>query len=269
MFKRLLKLIVHSIIFLLLTILTQIGGLLYLLSLLLIRKNTPRRKLKRTGVFLLLYGLSTFLIVPALAPLFGREKIKDTPHLEAHSFFYKLMNRNYVRPELHQALHEIAEEFGNHKEGLKLIYLDACFPFIDNFPLLPHLSHHDGKKIDVSLVYQNAEGQWTNKKPSVSGYGVYERAKPGEFNQTSQCKQKGYWQYDFPKYLSLGEINTALEFSKTGTRELAKRIINHPKIGKVFIEPHLKTRLQLGSDKVRFHGCRAVRHDDHIHFQLR
>ncbi|MFT5619364.1 MAG: hypothetical protein ACI85I_002607, partial [Arenicella sp.] len=39
--------------------------------------------------------------------------------------------------------------------------------------------------------------------------------------------------------------------------------------GKVFIEPHLKTRLGLENySKIRFHGCQAVRHDDHIHVQL-
>ncbi len=34
-------------------------------------------------------------------------------------------------------------------------------------------------------------------------------------------------------------------------------------------KPHLKTRLKLSSAKIRFHGCQAVRHDDHIHVQLR
>ena len=40
-------------------------------------------------------------------------------------------------------------------------------------------------------------------------------------------------------------------------------------IEKVFIEPHLKTRLNLTSNKIRFHGCQAVRHDDHIHLQVK
>ena len=33
--------------------------------------------------------------------------------------------------------------------------------------------------------------------------------------------------------------------------------------------PHLKARLGLNSNKVRFHGCHAVRHDDHFHVQLK
>ena len=37
---------------------------------------------------------------------------------------------------------------------------------------------------------------------------------------------------------------------------------------KIFIEPHLKQRLGIKNQKVRFHGCGAVRHDDHIHLQI-
>jgi hypothetical protein len=37
-------------------------------------------------------------------------------------------------------------------------------------------------------------------------------------------------------------------------------------VRRVFIEPHLKARLDLARlSKVRFAGCRAARHDDHIH----
>lgn len=54
-----------------------------------------------------------------------------------------------------------------------------------------------------------------------------------------------------------------------GTKALAQLILKQKNVGKLFIEPHLKTRLNLTSKKVRFHGCKAVRHDDHIHFQLK
>ena len=40
------------------------------------------------------------------------------------------------------------------------------------------------------------------------------------------------------------------------------------RVEKLFIEPHLKTRLGVESPKIRFQGCRAARHNDHIHFQL-
>ena len=40
-------------------------------------------------------------------------------------------------------------------------------------------------------------------------------------------------------------------------------------IGKIFIEPHIPAGLGISNDAIRFQGCRAARHDDHIHIQLR
>lgn len=263
------KIILHILIIVLLTALTQIGGIIYLITILLLKKQTEKKRLKRIGVFVILYLFATFLIVPNLAPVFGREKIKETEFLQAHSFFYKIANRNYVRPELNNAIEKIANELEKKNSGIKMIYLDANFPFIDKFPLLPHLSHNDGKKIDVSLIYENESGKLTNQKPSISGYGAYEGPSYSEYNQISICKNKGSWQYDFPKYLTLGKINKDIQFSQKGTRDLISLIVKQNSIGKLFIEPHLKNRLNLTNEKVRFHGCQAVRHDDHIHFQLR
>lgn len=252
------------------TIITQIGGVIYLIVILLIKQSSTKRRLKRILLFSFLYSLSTFLIVPIIAPIFGREKIKETEVLEAHSFFYKLANRNYVKPKLNDVLQSVSIDLSeNYSYGLKLIYLDANFPFIDKFPLLPHLSHNDGKKIDVSLIYKYPNGKLSNEKPSRSGYGVYEEPNEEEFDQTDTCKKQGNWQYDFPKYLTMGKSNRKLEFSENGTHELIKLILEENDVGKLFIEPHLKNRLKLTSEKVRFHGCKAVRHDDHIHFQLK
>ncbi len=261
------KIFLQIIVVILLTTITQIGGLIYLITLLIVRK-TDKKKRKRFVVFTSLYLFATFLIIPQVAPMFGREKIKDTQTVKAQSFVYKLANRNYVTPALNTTLQKIGEDFSKRYPGSKLVYLDANFPFIDKFPLLPHLSHNDGKKVDVSLMYQTIDGQFTNKKPSVSGYGVFEAPKKGEYDQIAICKKKN-WFYDFPKYLTFGKINKNIEFSAQGTRDLVDLITKQRAIGKVFLEPHLKNRLNLTNQKVRFHGCRAVRHDDHIHIQLR
>lgn len=251
------------------TVFTQIGGIVYIIAVISIKKRSKNRQWKRFGIFAGLYLITTFMIVPNVAPIFGREKIKETAFLKAHSVFYKLANRNYVRLELNQSLNQIATEFETENNGIQMIYLDANFPFIDGFPLLPHLSHNDGKKVDVSFIYEDPNGNLTNKKPSISGYGVYEKPTEKENDQNMVCKQRGNWQYDFPKYLTLGKINQEIEFSEIGTRELANLILKQNSVGKLFIEPHLKSRLNLTNDKVRFHGCQAVRHDDHIHFQLK
>jgi len=217
---------------------------------------------------MLSYSFVSLFLVPKIAPLFGREKIKNTELIKANSFIYILANRNYVVPELNNVLDKVSKKLHERYNGIQLVYLDANFPFFNGFPLLPHLSHDDGKKIDLSLVYEDKNGKLTNKKPSISGYGVFEGPKKGEFDQISICENKGKWQYDFPKHLTFGRINKNIEFSKKRTKSLILLIVQQRKVGKLFIEPHLKSRLRLVNKKIRYHGCQAVRHDDHIHLQL-
>ena len=53
------------------------------------------------------------------------------------------------------------------------------------------------------------------------------------------------------------------------TKTLVELFANQTAVGKIFIEPHLQTRLQLTSNKIRLHGCQSVRHDDHFHVELK
>jgi len=252
----------YPLTFILLTILTQIGGILFLLAHWIAKKS----QLHTLMVFIPLYLIATFLLVPHLAPLLGREPIKHSAKIEPTNYLTVILNRNYVRPELNQLLHKTEKYLTD--APFKIKYLDASFPFIKGFPLLPHLSHNDGKKIDISFVYEDGHGMVDDKK-SRSGYGVFVPIKQGEYNQTKVCKSKGAFQYNYPKYLTFGKINEDLNFSEQGTRELIIALLKNRNLGKIFIEPHLKKRLNLTDSRVRNHGCRAVRHDDHIHVQLK
>jgi len=250
------------ILFLVLTVVTQIGGFALILA------RITSKKIKRSWSFIPLFaGWYLFLSVvltPPLAKIFGREKITVNDNLTPTSVWTVVLNRNYVTPKLNEALQDIANDLPG---DLQLSYLDACFPFVNGFPLLPHLSHNDGKKIDISFMYVTPENVATNLKPSRSGYGVFEVPRENELDQNTRCKSQGYWQYDYSKYLTFGTPHDDLKFSNERTKTLLISILNHPNIEKIFIEPHLKNRLNLQSQKVRFHGCRAVRHDDHIHIQ--
>ena len=168
---RLLIFLVHALIFVALTVITQIGGLAFLISLFFFSSKSKYRRLKRIGVFVVFYLALTFLVTPLVAPIFGREKIKGDGVRLYHSF-YTLTNRNYVRPELNDVLKTISTEFRNDYEDLEVLVLDANFPFFDGFPLLPHLSHNDGKKVDLAFIYKNESGNSVNDKVSRLGYGV-------------------------------------------------------------------------------------------------
>ena len=70
---RLVKFLGVLLVICLLTLITQIGGLLFLVCYLVFRKN----KVKLVLSFVVLYLVSTFLLVPLIAPVFGREKNQD------------------------------------------------------------------------------------------------------------------------------------------------------------------------------------------------
>ncbi len=265
--KIILNIISKTFIFIFLTIITQVGGVIYLISLMVAKKWHKYLKFKILIIFLSLYLIFSFLIIPSIAQIFGREKIKNSEKIKPTNYLTILLNRNYVNPRLNKLLSKTAKEL--QKTDIEIHYLDANFPFINKFPLFPHLSHNDGKKIDISFIYTSKQGVISNKQKSISGYGVFEEPKTNEYNQTKNCLKQGYFQYDYSKYLTLGKINHELVFSEKHTKILIEKFLKNNELGKLFIEPHLKTRMNLTNKKVRFQGCRAVRHDDHIHIQLK
>lgn len=262
-----LKTIFHLFIFALLTIVTQIGGLVYVISLFVSKKWQQKVKLQTLILFVGFYLIATFLIVPLVAPIFGREPVSDQEGIRPTTYMTVLLNRNYVKPELNNLLTQANQSL--KETGIKIHYLDANFPFIDKFPLLPHLSHNDGKKIDISLIYETENGEITAKQKAISGYGIFEDPLPNEYNQIEQCLNNSYFQYDFSKYITFGELNKDLHFSEKGTKTLINSLLKNNNLGTIFIEPHLKQRMNLTDYRVIYHGCWAVRHDDHIHIQLK
>lgn len=52
----------------------------------------------------------------------------------------------------------LSREMAHTFPGTVTLYLDANFPFFDGFPLLPHLSHVDGRKRDIAYYYADSMG---------------------------------------------------------------------------------------------------------------
>lgn len=267
-------------IFILLTALTQVGGLLYLLykpAGIYIDRRYPEkwsRRIRKWGTFGGIYLVGALFIVPWITPFFGRVPLswlatKEMP-VSPRCVLYPLANRHYVRPALKAAITDISRQMAEQYPGVELRYLDANFPFWNGFRLFPHLSHDDGQKLDICYLYRkNNKGELTSRTPSVLGYGISEPPRAGEINQPATCTKKGYWQYSFLQAITPSVGNRTLQFDEPANRQLLQMLSNDNRIGKIFIEPHLKQRLGLASiGKIRYHGCRAVRHDDHIHIQL-
>jgi hypothetical protein len=275
---RLLKILCGLILVCLLTVVTQVGGLVFLISILTFGLIDKRLNNKWTRVtaklisFAAFYLIFVFLIVPLAAKPLGRVPLPvfEKRNLKPGNLWTCLLNRNYVRPQLREITYKIAESMSEKYPGITINYLDANFPFIDKFPLFPHLSHNDGKKLDLSFQYNDSNtGQLTNDIPSFIGYGICEEPENGEENKPEYCARNGYWQYSLLRHLVSQDNKDRFTFDYKRTGDMINSFITHDRVGKIFIEPHLKARLGLTSPKIRFHGCQAVRHDDHIHIQLK
>jgi hypothetical protein len=254
----------------LLTVLTQVGGVIYL-GIILIAYKLNLSRIRTIGMFTIAYLVSTFIVIPLIAPVFGRTNLPMTGNLRPLNIGTCFLNRHYVRPEFKKQLVKIADQMNSKSEGTKINYLDANFPFYNGFALLPHLSHNDGKKVDLAFYYNDiSTGERTNDSPSFIGYGVHDSPTNNEVNYPDKCSDKGYWQYGALKQVvpQWNKDDFAVDVERT--KELIRLLSVDDLTSKIFIEPHLKQRWGLSQyNNIRYHGCQAVRHDDHIHSQIR
>lgn len=267
----------HALFFALLTLVTQIGGLVWLISLYLnhrVQKLRPMWGL-RWVIFVVLYSLITVFIVPPLAKYCANRvplPVFSNPHLEPENVVYCYLNRTYVKPALLKALEEVAEQMQEKFPGSAVWYLDANFPFMDEYPLLPHLTHDIGKSIDLTFYWKNAKTDVPlRKNPSPHGYGLWAEAKPGEFDYAKSCKKQGYWYIGYDGAIaSWGCNREKYTFDEARTGELMRLIAAHPAFGRILIQPHLKKRFGLeGYPNIKAQDCFSARHDDHVHVQLK
>ncbi|MCB1338689.1 MAG: hypothetical protein KDK10_14965 [Maritimibacter sp.] len=246
------RLLFHVLTIVLLTLLTQIGGLAWLVAL-------PFKR--RLPAFLLAYALLALAAI-WIAPHFGRVALSCTERgpLQVQSWMYCAMNRTYVAPELADVLAETAGAMDRAYPGTKTLVLDAGFPFFDGFPLLPHLSHDDGGKADIALYYADGGTYLPGKTRSPIGYFAFE---PGP----TECPAA--WPSLRWNLAPLQALWPAYELDEDRTRRVLQTLAADRRVASIFIEPHLSAHLGVTGEKIRFQGCRAARHDDHIHLQTR
>ncbi|MEW2912181.1 hypothetical protein [Leisingera sp. JC11] len=245
------KVVGHLALVVFLTLFTQLGGIAWLASLMFWR---------RLLAFLILYaGLSLAAIW--VAPHSGRVALScwERGPLQMQSWFYCALNRNYVTPELANVLQETAGAVDTAYPGTVTQVLDANFPFLATFPLLPHLSHHDGRKADLAFYYAGAKGYSPKATRSPIGYFAFEQGPTVCHDNWLTLR----WDLQV-----LQPLWRDLEVDADRTRHLLQFLEADSRVGKIFLEPHLQSRLGLRPSKLRFQGCRAARHDDHIHLQL-
>ncbi|MBT5432774.1 MAG: hypothetical protein P8Q36_09115 [Alphaproteobacteria bacterium] len=167
----------------LLTIVTQIGGVVLLLTLALVRFFPERmrpRRLITAGFFVVCYLVASTVVVPPLASATGRVALPcfdaTNQKLAALTPLTCALNRHYATPETAEAMLAMAADLQANFPGISPRYLDAAFPFETGMLMLPHLSHGDGRKVDFAFFYTGRNSDYQpGLSPSPIGYWAFER----------------------------------------------------------------------------------------------
>ena len=248
------RVFLHGAVALLLTALTQLGGLAWLAAL------RQRRRGRFWAAFLLGYAL-LWGVAQLAAPPLGRVPLPCSgAPLRMQSAFYCATMRNFVSPGLREVALEAAARVAREHPGTVTLALDGNFPFLARFPMVPHLSHGDGDKLDLALFYAEDGTYAPGRTASPIGYFAFERAGPETCPPAFPTFR---WEMRW-----LEPVLADLELDPWRTAALARALLADPRVGKLFLEPPLAARLGVAGEKLRFQGCRAARHDDHIHVQL-
>lgn len=265
------------ILVIILTLVTEVGGFLLWIAFgitAIIRhfRKVPRGVLT-TAIFILLYSICSTFLLPTLAPIFGKVPLNcfsnPTHPYEANSPLFCALNRHYVNPGLKKVLEELSVHMASEYPNTTVSYLDANFPLLNSVPLLPHLSHNDGKKLDLAFFYQRKK----DNKPIAKGgawflgYFAFSPAWSEDIGHIANSNNGIFrwnvrWLQSFFKELDLDNERTSELVRYLCNDEAAKQV------QRVFIEPYLKKTLNVHSDKIRFAGRHAARHDDHVHIQI-
>lgn len=242
----------HGALILGLTLLTQLGGLAWLVAL---------RFRRRLVAFAAAYAL-LLVIANLAAPTLGRMPLPCWGEpLRMQSPVYCLTMRNFVTPEMADVARAAAVRVAADHPGSITLALDGGFPFLKGMPLLPHLSHDDGVKLDFAFFYQTPTGAYLpGKTRSPVGYWAFEGADPAA---CSPVWLTARWNMGW-----LQPLWPDRPIEPHRTTALVRALLGDTRITKVFLEPPLAERLGLTDARLRFQGCRAARHDDHIHTQL-
>jgi hypothetical protein len=246
-----LRVALHLFVIVALTILTQIGGLAWALSL-LVKRRLPA-----------FFGIYAVMWIGAvlLAPLGGRVPLPCMGEpLRMQSPAYCLMLRHFVTSELAAVAKDAAQAVAVEYPGTVTLALDGSFPFMDGMPLLPHLSHADGEKLDFAFFYTQDGRYSPGRTRSPIGYWAFETLDQPNCPPAFPTLR---WNL---AWLQAFWPDRPLEPQRT--RTLIQMLLDDPRVGRLFVEPPLAEELGVTGATLGFQGCRAARHDDHIHIQL-
>jgi hypothetical protein len=178
----------------------------------------------------------------------------------AHPSFCTL-DRNWVTPRAQAVIRDAAAKVAAEHPGAVVHYMEASWPSAQR-PMPPHLSHGDGRQIDVALFYETSAGEDLPRPPTPSGYYAFEPMRAGEIDPCAGVKRPG--NNNSPP----DDRNWRLDEERT--RTLITVLLADNRVRRLLLEPHLKARLGFAKEaRIRFPGCNTLRHDGHVHVDVR
>ncbi len=264
----------------LMTVLTQVGGIAMLLTWIAARlmprswRGRPwRRRGAKLATFAATYAVIAIFAVPPLAALYGRVPLQciatdDLPY-GALSVFYCATNRHYVQPPLDEVTAALAHHMDQAFPGTVVQYLDGGFPFdVSRLQMPPHFTHGDGRRLDIAFFYQNEDGAYERGLARWwLGYFAVEEARPGERLPCSAERLAD-------RRLDIGwfqDIVADHPVDVPRTAEMIRWLVNEGTqlgVTRLLLEPHLAERWDISGPAMGHHGCWSARHDDHIHVDV-
>ncbi len=137
------------------------------------------------------------------------------------------------------------------------MYMEASWPGGER-PMPPHLSHGDGREVDVALFFETLDGKPMARPPTSSGYYAFEPRRGAESDPCAGHVRPGN-NADPP-------ANRTWSLDEIRTRTLIQVLLADSRVRRLLLEPHLKQRLGFSrEDRIRFPGCNTLRHDGHVH----
>ena len=278
---------IDAAIFVVLTLLTQVGGLVWALLVTAYRVLGVRRHGTLIAVAMLaaIFAFGTLDALGGLAaktagrvPLPGCEREAGARLAPAVPWLCPLQ-RHYAAPAMRDVLVDLARAMAARPDGtpeprqVAVRWLDANFPAFDGFPLLPHLSHDDGRKVDLAFLYRDGPdrgggGPVDTVRSRRFGYWAFEEPRPGDPRPCAGRDDRLTLRWDMDWLPRIGLFHDRLMLDEERTARMIRLLAADPRVTRILLEPHLAERLGVAHPKVRFQGCRAARHDDHIHVEV-
>ena len=159
-----------------------------------------------------------------------------------------LRNRNCAAPDLIATGTDLADHMAQTNPGTVTPELDANFPFFDGFAMLPHLSHKDGRQVDIAFWYDRDDACQPGLTRSPLGCFAFEQGPTDCPNRWLTLRWDLEWLQPLPPPYPLDRrrMQSALQWLAQDAR-----------VTRVFLEPHLRTSLGVAGASFGFQGCLA------------